>query len=588
MKNYLLPTALLGSIALVSYISPAAALSPVEVQRIAKQTTIQITGCAFGSGVIIRKNGNIYTVLTVAHNFKNSGCEIVAPDDTKYQAAQVKKFPNSVDLAVFTFTSTKNYPVAKFIDNSDLVEAGETIYVSGFPLSSAIETSVFMFVKGDVVSNSSIKQQSKGYSLIYSNNTLPGHSGGPVWNAKGEVIAIHGQGDVDTKLQETINDNVRVKTGYNLGITVNTFTKLATAAGVSGYAPVVVAAKPKPVDDLIASAVLKDSKGDYRGMLADLERAISIDSQNARLYSVRGNAKSGLGDNQGAIQDYNRALALEPNFAKAYNNRGTSKSDLGDNQGAIEDYNRALAIDPNLAEVYNNRGLVKSDLGDKQGALDDHNRAIALNPKYATAYYNRGISKSNLGDNQGAIDDYNRAISLKPNYATAYGNRGGTKFRLGDKKGALDDYNRAILLQSGSVNPLKPSNAIDYYNRGIVKSDLGDKKGAIDDYNRAIVLNPNYAGAYYNRGINKSDLGDNRGAIDDYNRAIVLNPNHAEAYGNRGAAKSDLGDKQGAIQDLKKAAELFRFQGRTDKYRRTITDIKKLMPSASKSPAAGF
>jgi V8-like Glu-specific endopeptidase len=68
-------------------------------------------------------------------------------------------------------------------------------------------------VKGDVASNSSTKQQRNGYSLIYSNYTLPGQSGGPVLNDKGELIAIHGQGDVDTKSQETINDGVRVKTG---------------------------------------------------------------------------------------------------------------------------------------------------------------------------------------------------------------------------------------------------------------------------------------------------------------------------------------------------------------------------------------
>jgi hypothetical protein len=230
--HYLLPIALFGSISLVSYISPAAALSPEEIQRIAKQTTVQITGCDFGSGAIIRKDGNTYTVLTVAHAVKNTGCEVTTPDDTKYQIAQVKTFPDKVDLAVFTFTSNKNYPVAKLINNSDRIEALETIYVSGFPLSTAINSSVFTIVRGDVVANPPTKQQGKGYSLIYSNNTLPGHSGGPVWNDKGEVIAIHGQGDVDTKLQETVNANVRVKTGYNLGITVNTFTKLATAAGV--------------------------------------------------------------------------------------------------------------------------------------------------------------------------------------------------------------------------------------------------------------------------------------------------------------------------------------------------------------------
>jgi tetratricopeptide (TPR) repeat protein len=580
MKNYLLPIALFGSISLVSYISPAAALSPVEVQRIAKQTTVQITGCGFGSGAIIRKNGNTYTVLTVAHSVKNTGCEVTTPDDTKYQIAQIKTFPDRVDLAVFTFTSNKNYPVAKLIDNSDRVEAQETIYVSGFPLSTAINSSVFTIVRGDVVANPPTKQQGKGYSLIYSNNTLPGHSGGPVWNDKGEVIAIHGQGDIEAKSQATINDDVRVKTGYNLGITVNTFTKLATAAGVSGYAPVLVAAKPKPVDDLIASSVLKESKGDYRGVLADMEQAISIDSQNARLYFGRGVAKSSLGDHKGAIDDYNRAIALNPNFAEAYYNRGVVKFDLGDPKGTIDDSTRAIALNPNYASAYNNRGVVKSSLGDHKGAIDDYKRAITLNSSDANAYNNRSSAKFGLGDHKGAIDDSNRAIALNPNFADAYHNRGSAKSGLRDNKGAIEDYNRAIALN--------PNYASAYYNRGVVKSSLGDNKGAIEDYNRAIALNPNYASAYYNRGVVKFDLGDNKGAIDDFNRAIALNPNYAEAYGNRGGVKSGLGDKQGAIQDLKKAADLFRLQGQTDKYQRAITIIKTLMPEASELPPAGF
>jgi Flp pilus assembly protein TadD len=457
MKNYLLPTALFGSIAVVSYISPGLALSPVEVQQIAKQTTIQITGCAFGSGVIIRKNGNLYTVLTVAHNFKNSGCEITAPDDTKYPVTQVKTFPNSVDLAVFNFTSDKNYPVAKLIDNSDRVEATQTIYVSGFPLSSAINTSVFTFVKGDVVANPPTKQQGKGYSLIYSNNTLPGHSGGPVWNDKGEVIAIHGQGDVDTKLEKTVNDNVRVKTGYNLGITVNTFTKLATAAGLSGYKPVVVAAKPKPVDDLIASTILKESKGDYRGMVDDMNKAIAIDPRNATLYFNRGVAKTGLKDIKGAISDYDRAIAIDPKDAGAYKNRSIIKSELGDNNGAISDANRAIALKPNDGKSYNARGIAKIRLGDYQGAIQDANRAIALNANDSWAYLIRAISKVQSGDKKAGLEDLNSAIALNPNDASSYQLRGALKSLLKDKQGTIADLKKAAQLyqQQGQTENYK-------------------------------------------------------------------------------------------------------------------------------------
>ena len=575
MKNYLLSTAVFGTIALVNYISPAVALSPVEVQRIARQTTVQITGCDFGSGVIIRKDGNTYTVLTVAHNFKKSGCAVTAPDDAKYQVDRVKTFPNSVDLAVFTFTSAKNYPVAKLIDNSDRIEAMETIYVSGFPLSTAISTSIFTIVKGDVVANPATKQQSKGYSLIYSNNTLPGHSGGPVWNDRGELIAIHGQGDVDSKSQETINDGIRVKTGYNLGITVNTFTKLATSAGISNYAPVAVVAKPKPVDDLIASAIQKMSRGDYRGMLPDLDRAISLlngsastlDSQNVRLYTLRGIAKFELADKKGALADYKRAIAFNPTDAAALNGRGVAKSELGDKQGALADFNRAIAIDAEYYRAYTNRGSIKSELGDKQGALADYNRSIAINPNHADVYYHRGNDYYELGDKKRAIDDYNRALAINPNYAGIYNNRANAKSQLGDKQGAIDDFSRAIAIN--------PNYALAYNNRGLAKYALGNKQGAIDDFNRAIAIDPNYARAYSTRAVSRNDLGDKQGALDDYNRSISIDANDAKVYYNRSLLKTILRDKIGAIDDMKKAAQIYKQQGKTAEYQDALKQLER-------------
>jgi tetratricopeptide (TPR) repeat protein len=532
MKSYLLPAALCGSIALVSYALPAIALSPIEVQQIAKQTTVQIVGCARGSGVIIQKNGQSYTVLTVADAVKNSGCEIVAPDDTKYRVTQVKAFANNIDLAVVTFTSSKNYPVAKLIDNSDRVEAAETIYISGFPLSTATNSAGVTFGKGAVVANPPSIQQGKGYSLFYSNNTLSGDGGSPVWNDRAEVIAIQGSEDIDTKLQTTMNADVRVKTGYNLGITVNTFTKLAPAAGINGYSPVVIAVRKKPVDDLIASALLKERKGDYRGMLSDMNEAIFLDSQNSRLYYNRGVAKSMLG-NKDAIEDYNQAIALNLNEASVYSNRGVTKSDLGDKKGAIEDYNRAIAIDANHAIAYYHRGNAKTALTPKT-ALDDLNRAISLDPKLPQAHLSRGTVKAMLGDTKGEVEDFNRAIALNPNYLQAH------------------------------------------YQLGLTKSRLGDPKAAIESFNRAIALDPKDPKTYHDRGQARSKAGDAKGAIEDYSRAISLDTNHAQAYANRGLVKAKLGDKKGAILDLKKAANRFKLKRQTASYKKVIAEIERI------------
>ena len=531
MKNYRSPTALFWTIALVSQISPAVALTPVEIGQIAAQTTVRIDRCSQGSGVIIQKNSNTYTVLTAAQAVRGSGCEIVTPDNDRYQISNVKVFSNNIDLAVFSFTSTKNYPIAKLVGNSNLIEVGAPVYVFGSSPSPTNSKPVSKFTKGDVVSNSS-QQQPKGYSLTYSNNNPSERNGSPIWNDRGEPIAIQGQSDIDPKFPATRKYNLRVKTGYRLGITIDTFTKFASAAGIDGYKSAIAPTKT-PVDDLITSAVFKESRGDYRGMLADLDRAIFLDSQNARLYYSRGVAKSMLG-NPDAIEDYSRAIDLNLKEPLVYNNRGVTRFAFGNYRGSIEDYNRAISIDPNLALAYYHRGNAKAALADRRGGLEDFSRAISLDPNLAPAYYSRGVAKSKSGDNKGEITDLERATAIDPNYTDAHERLGFAKFNSGDFKGAIVSFNRAI-----SLNPKNPE-------------------------------------TFSSRANARSKTGDDRGAIADYDKSIALNANNAQAYASRGLVKSKLGDKKGAILDLKKAANRFKRQRQTASYQRTILELKRL------------
>jgi tetratricopeptide (TPR) repeat protein len=450
MNNCLIPIVLLGSVSVLSYVLTASALSPVEVQRIAKQTTVRIKDCDNGSGVIIQKSGSTYTILTAAHATRNNGCQIVTADDSEYKVTQVTPFINSVDLALVEFKSNKTYRVAKLIDNSDRIEGGESIYVSGFPVTTAIVDPIFTFVQGKVIGNGN-KLQLKGYSMVYDNLTLPGHSGGPVWNDKGEMIAIHGQGDINTKLQQTDSPNVRIKTGFNLGITANTFIKLAAKMGIPGYAaPITVAATLKPVDDFIASAVTKESKGDYKGILNDMNMAIAINPQKDSLYYIRGNAKSELGDKKGAIEDYNRNILMNPagaTSAGAYYNRGTAKYKLGEWQQALEDYNSSIKINPQSNIAFYNRGNTKLNLRDRQGAIDDYSRAIALNPRQLEAYSNRGSAKYQAGDYQGSIEDYNLAIAMNhPRLGKIYMQKAFSQYEMGNIAEAILSWRKALSL----------------------------------------------------------------------------------------------------------------------------------------------
>ncbi|NEQ19981.1 MAG: SIS domain-containing protein [Microcoleus sp. SIO2G3] len=92
------------------------------MNKIAKEITVLIQSKKprYGSGVIINKEGNSYTVLTAAHMVEVTDTyEIVTPDGQYHSVnySTMKPLPG-VDLAVVQFSSSQNYTVAK-IGNSE-------------------------------------------------------------------------------------------------------------------------------------------------------------------------------------------------------------------------------------------------------------------------------------------------------------------------------------------------------------------------------------------------------------------------------------------------------------------------------------
>lgn len=231
----------------------ARAISNKQVAAIAKKTVVRIVSSdgGFGSGVIIgrteRGTKNIYTVLTAAHVVRtpNSSYQIVTPLLTDNLGVRkrisinidaqrnIKKFAD-VDLATVSFESSYTFAIGT-IGNSEYADEGSPVYVAGFPKpGKAIKRVAFQFTGGMVSSrldesDNDPKERNNGYDLAYTNITRAGMSGGPVLDAAGRIVAIHGEGDRNSQApgEEAsgglANDE---KTGFNLGIPIQTFLKL--------------------------------------------------------------------------------------------------------------------------------------------------------------------------------------------------------------------------------------------------------------------------------------------------------------------------------------------------------------------------
>jgi tetratricopeptide (TPR) repeat protein len=85
-----------------------------------------------------------------------------------------------------------------------------------------------------------------------------------------------------------------------------------------------------------------------------------------------------LKEYQRALADFERVIQLEPENALAYNYRGISYSALGQHERALADFDHAMQLDPNLARAYLNKGAALAKIGQRDEALKYGEKAMSL------------------------------------------------------------------------------------------------------------------------------------------------------------------------------------------------------------------
>jgi Trypsin-like peptidase domain/TPR repeat/Tetratricopeptide repeat len=424
---YGLPPFLIGTVAAVSIQAQSAvALSIPEINQVAKSITVQIDGPTHGSGVIVKRDGSTYTVLTTAHVVKATGRYTVAASDgnrASVDSSTIKPFAG-IDLAILQFKSDRNYPVTEMGDSTKVVE-GSLCYVSGFPSkTAAITESIYNFTEGKIRANTP-KPLADGYALLYSNDTLPGMSGGPVLDEQGRLIGIHGRADTSNRGQASdINSNIVVKTGFNLGIPIHTFLSAVAKVDPSFTVGKVSssAASPKPpVDNDYRQVGNKSDKRDDKSALADLNRIIALNPRDAEAYVRRGATYVGLKNYRKAEADYDKAIEIDPEYRYAYFIRGAFYTGLEDYSRAVANFTKAIFISPLYPEVFYSRGNAFMQLKQYTRAILDYDRAISDNPDYADAYFMRGLTYWLRGDKQQGIQDVQTSAKIYRNQGSNAG-----------------------------------------------------------------------------------------------------------------------------------------------------------------------
>ncbi len=170
-----------------------------ELYRKSQSSTVRIIKAdSAGSGVIIAKEGNFYSVLTSWHVVRSNNSTILTADDREHQLINAPEQLGDADLGILKFYSELEYPTA--VIETQMPQVGDIVYAAGFPLSidgektsDELDNEAFTLTEGKVsiIPHKSLPQ---GYRLGYTNDTAMGMSGSPIFDEDGLLVGIHGRG----------------------------------------------------------------------------------------------------------------------------------------------------------------------------------------------------------------------------------------------------------------------------------------------------------------------------------------------------------------------------------------------------------
>lgn len=197
--------------------------SQIDTASIAKKVASAVVlikgegpnGTSLGSGFVVSADGKIATNLHVIKDLQRAGVQLQTGE--VFDNLSVLAFDERKDLAVVQIAGFE-LPTLE-LGNSNEIEQGQAVAAFGSPrgLEGTVTSGVVSSIRDD--------PGGRGLKLIQTDAAVnPGNSGGPLVNAKGQVIGI-----VSAKLRGSENLNFAVPINYLRGM-LNALQKPMTLA----------------------------------------------------------------------------------------------------------------------------------------------------------------------------------------------------------------------------------------------------------------------------------------------------------------------------------------------------------------------
>ncbi|MBC8109858.1 MAG: tetratricopeptide repeat protein [Verrucomicrobia bacterium] len=182
-------------------------------------------------------------------------------------------------------------------------------------------------------------------------------------------------------------------------------------------------------------------------LLATINEAISLDTNEIYSYFLRGKVYYFLEKYEKSVEDFSKVIFLQQSGkADSYYYRGLSNSSLGNYESALKDFDESIRLDSQNASAFEARCITFYKLKNMKGSFTDINTAMMLRPKEIHFLVIRAFLYNEENEFALAIADCEKVLKQNPEHPAAYFQKGMALWGLGKLSDAADDFRMALYL----------------------------------------------------------------------------------------------------------------------------------------------
>lgn len=348
---------------------------------------------------------------------------------------------------------------------------------------------------------------------------------------------VHNHDEARHTLERAIREHP--KAAAPLAVLGDLEIELQTYDAAIGHLRAALALDPAATETRNRLAAAYKSKGDAANALAQIEKVLARDSQNALGFYLRAQIYSDRNQDDRALSDAQKVVELQPQNPRGRILLGkilvrapeaAPPAEITDRcSRAVEALKPLVAMQAKDSEILfllfrayrcaGNSGEAQKALAAFEDASQD-DRSTKENEAQARHLLQEANERALKNDLPGALALLHQALDKFPDFGAAYSQLAKLYYSAGDIEKASEAVSHALELE-----PYQP----DFlYVQGKVFERQGKLDEALASFERTALVNPMESDAYFEMGVLYEKRKDRARALAAYKKAVELSPDDAD------------------------------------------------------------